>query len=174
MTSMHPRRILSLTIAAVSLIALPAAAHGGKAKGAGYERLLERADKNKDGKLQLSELPERLAKRLDGVDKNKDGVVAKEELAARHEQARNAHLAKVDANKDGKVSPEERAAARKEMAKQRFTRMDKNGDGQIGAGDVGEKRWQRLSGADADKSGSVSFAELEQAFSAGKMKRHGR
>ena len=150
MTSMHPRRILSLTIAAVSLIALPAAAHGGKAKGAGYERLLERADKNKDG------------------------VVAKEELAARHEQARNAHLAKVDANKDGKVSPEERAAARKEMAKQRFTRMDKNGDGQIGAGDVGEKRWQRLSGADADKSGSVSFAELEQAFSAGKMKRHGR
>ena len=177
MTSMHTKRIASLTIAALSLVALPAAAHGGKAKGAGYERLLERADKNKDGKLQVSELPERLAKRLQrlgGVDKNKDGVVAKEELAARHEQARKDHLAKVDANKDGKVSPEERTAARKEMAKQRFTRMDKNGDGLIGAGDVGEKRWQRLSAADADKSGSVSFAELEQAFSAGKMKRHGR
>ena len=174
MTSKNSRRILTLTLAAFSLIALPAAAHEGKAKGAGYERLLERADKNADGKLQVSELPERLARRLGSADANKDGVIAKEELAARREQAKKEHLARVDANKDGKVSPEERTAARNERAKQRFTRMDKNGDGQIGKGDVGDERWKRLSAADTDKNGSVSFGEMEQAFSAGKMKRHGR
>jgi Ca2+-binding EF-hand superfamily protein len=176
MTSKNSRRILSLTLAAFSLIALPAAAHegNGKARGAGYERLLKRADSNADGKLQVSELPERLAKRLGSADANKDGVIAKEELAARREQAKKEHLQKLDSNKDGKVSPEERTAARKERAKQRFTRMDKNGDGQLGKGDVGDERWKRLSAADADRNGSVSFAEMEQAFSAGKMKRHGR
>jgi Ca2+-binding EF-hand superfamily protein len=180
MTSKNTRRILSLTLAAFSLIALPAAAHEGhgKAKGAGYERLLKRADKNADGKLQVSELPGRLAKRLGSADANKDGVIAKEELAARREEAKKEHLARfqanADANKDGKVSPEERTAARKERAKGRFTRMDKNGDGQIGKGDVGDERWKRLSAADADKNGSVSFAEMEQAFSAGKTKRRAR
>src|SRR5687767_8735202 len=42
--------------------------------------LLERFDKNKDGFLDRSEVPEQLKKRFDRVDANGDGKLSKEEL----------------------------------------------------------------------------------------------
>jgi Ca2+-binding EF-hand superfamily protein len=161
-------RTLFLTLSALSLVAVPAAAHeGGKGAGAGYERLVKRLDANKDGKLQVSELPARMATRFGAADTNKDGVITQDEFTAKREAAKKEHLAKVDTNKDGKVSPEERTAARQTMIKARFTQMDKNGDGQVGPGDVGDKQWKRLAVADTDRSGSVSLAEMQQALSNG-------
>jgi len=177
-----------LTASTLSLLAAPALAgegHGkdhGHGRGNGhargqehrYEHLLKRADKNGDGKLQTSELPARMAARFGDADANHDGVLGKEELAAKKASLRAGHLAKIDANHDGKVSPEERSAARQGRIAERFSRMDKNGDGQVGAGEVGPGRWSHLVAADADKSGGVSFAEMQRAITAGKLKHHAK
>lgn len=44
-------------------------------------RLLEQFDKNKDGFLDRSEVPERMKDRFDALDANKDGKLDKTELA---------------------------------------------------------------------------------------------
>ena len=61
------------------------------------DRLLEHADKNKDGKLTKDELPEAAWTRLSAADTDKDGAVSKSELEAHIKQRHDA--AKPDADK---------------------------------------------------------------------------
>jgi hypothetical protein len=138
--------------------------------------VIARFDKNADGKLSLSELPEKMQKFMGKADANADGVITAEELKAGEEKMRAEHLAKVDADHDGKVSPEEHKAAFEKFAQERFAKMDKNNDGALSKDEVGDKRWQRLSVADADKSGSVTRDEIKTAVTAGTLKfpHHGR
>jgi len=102
-------------------------------------RLIERFDANKDGKLQVSELPDRLRARLAAADTNSDGVLTVDEL--------NAHAAK--------------------MRQARFAAADKNGDGALDASEVGPERWARIQVADANKDGKVTQAELDAARASG-------
>lgn len=55
----------------------------------------------------------------------------------------------------------------------RFQRADKNGDGFLTKDEVGEKRWQRIQVADANKDQKVSMDELKQAHKDGKLGRPG-
>lgn len=48
--------------------------------------MLERMDKNEDGKLSGDEIPERMAGRLKQIDKNEDGAIDKSELEAMAKQ----------------------------------------------------------------------------------------
>lgn len=48
-------------------------------------RMLEKFDANKDGKLELVELPERMRERLGAADTNGDKVLSLDELRAHHE-----------------------------------------------------------------------------------------
>jgi Ca2+-binding EF-hand superfamily protein len=118
---------------------------GATAEGAhaGHDpaRFLQKFDKNKDGKVEVSELPERMQKWLGAADANKDGILSVDELKAH-------------------------AAAKRE---ERFNQADKNHDGALSADEVG-RRWERLQVADADKSGSVTRAELDQARKDGKLR----
>jgi len=138
--------------------------------------MIKRFDKNADGKLQVSELPEHMQKFMGKADTNADGVITAEELKAGEEKMRAEHLAKVDTDHDGKVSPEERKAAFEKFAEARFAKMDKNNDGALSKDEVGDKRWERLSVADADKNGSITREELRTAVAAGTLKfpHHGR
>jgi len=138
--------------------------------------LVKRFDKNADGKLQVSELPEQMQKFMGKADANADGVITVEELKAGEEKMRAEHLAKVDTDHDGKVSPEERKAAFEKFAEERFAKMDKNNDGALSKDEVGDKRWEHLSVADADKNGSVTREEIKTAVAAGTLKfpHHGR
>ncbi|HET7541963.1 MAG TPA: hypothetical protein VFK05_18950 [Polyangiaceae bacterium] len=135
-----------------------------------------RFDQNADGKLELSELPERMQKFMAKADANGDGVLTVEELKAGAEKLRAEHLAKLDTDHDGKVSPEERKAAFEKFAEERFAKMDKNNDGALSKDEIGDKRWERLSVADADKNGSVTREEIKTAVAAGTLKfpHHGR
>ena len=54
---------------------------GGRRERPSAEQLIERLDKNEDGKLAQDEVPERLWEKLSRVDANKDGAVTKEEIA---------------------------------------------------------------------------------------------
>jgi Ca2+-binding EF-hand superfamily protein len=110
------------------------------------------------------------------ADANADGIITVEELKAGAEKMRAEHLAKVDTDHDGKVSPEERKAAFEKFAHERFAKMDKNNDGALSKDEVGDKRWQHLSVADADKNGSITRDEIKTAVAAGTLKfpHHGR
>ena len=121
---------------------------GATAEGAqaGHDpaRFVQRFDKNGNGTVELTELPERMQKWLVKADTNNDGKITVDELKA-HGQAR-----------------------REEM----FKHADKNSDGALSADEVG-RRWERLQVADADKNGSVTRAELDQARAEGKLRGHG-
>jgi len=149
---------------------------GGRRGPPDPAELIKRFDKNADGKLEVSELPEHMQKFMGKADTNGDGVITAEELKADAEKMRAEHLAKVDTDHDGKVSLEERKAAFEKFAEERFTKMDKNNDGALSKDEVGDKRWEHLSVADADKNGSVTRDEIKTAFANGTLKfpHHGR
>jgi EF hand domain-containing protein len=149
---------------------------GGRRGPPDPAEMVKRFDKNADGKLQVNELPEQMQKFMAKADANADGVITVEELKAGEEKMRAEHLAKVDTDHDGKVSPEERKAAFELFAREHFAKMDKNSDGALTKDEVGDKRWERLSVADADKSGSVTPEEIKAAAAAGTLKfpHHGR
>jgi Ca2+-binding EF-hand superfamily protein len=137
---------------------------------------IKRFDKNGDGVLQLSELPEHMQGFLAKADTNGDGALSVDELKAGREKLRAEHLAQLDTNGDGTVSPEERKAGFEKFAQARFAKLDKNGDGALSKDEVGDERWAHLSVADADKSGTVTEAEIRQAVASGTLKfpHHGR
>ena len=150
--------------------------HGGRRGPPDPAEMVKRFDKNADGKLQVSELPEKMQAFMGKADTDADGVITVEELKAGEEKFRAEHLAKVDTDHDGKVSPEERKAAFEKFAEEHFAKMDKNNDGALSKDEIGDKRWERLSVADADKNGSVTREEIKTAVAAGTLKfpHHGR
>lgn len=172
MTTTHIRFTVLSTLAALTLSALPAMADANGTKGpeARFEKIVAHFDKNGDGKLEVSELPPRMAKRLGKADADGDGVITAVEYTARVEAVRDARKARMDTDHDGKISDAERAAARESRMKASFARIDKNNDGQIEPGEAGSRRWERIAAADTDKNGAVSFAEMQQAVANGTVK----
>lgn len=55
-------------------------------------------------------------------------------------------------------------------AEARFQKQDTNSDGFLTKAEVGDKKWARISVADANKDAKVSLAELKQAKADGKLK----
>lgn len=144
--------ILSAAILALSAVGCGGADNAGAATGAAtaaitrdgesfrggrHARMTARFDANRDGVLQVSELPERARERLAAADANRDGVLADDEMRAHFEARRAARFAEQDANHDGALDAQE----------------------------AGE-RWTRLSRADANGDQRVTREELDQAFAA--------
>jgi Ca2+-binding EF-hand superfamily protein len=114
--------------------------------GKNPQKMIEKLDANKNGTLELSELPEHKRKWLAAADTDKDGSLSVAELEA-HKQKRGQHM---------------------------FALKDKNKDGFLTEAEVGPRHWARLSVADADKDGKLSKAEFESARREGKLARpHG-
>jgi hypothetical protein len=61
-----------------------------------------------------------------------------------------------------------------EKAQARFQKADKNSDGFLTKVEVGDKKWERISLADANKDAKVSLAEMKQAKADGKLGKKGR
>jgi len=98
--------------------------------GPGKARMIEKFDKNGDGKLDDAERAE-----------------LKAAFQARRAEHRQAMLARYDANKDGKLDATERTAMRDAVATERFQAMDKNGDGALSLDEfkasTGKAGWDR-------------------------------
>jgi hypothetical protein len=111
-------------------------------------QVVERFDANGDGKLAVSELPERAQKRFGGVDQDKDGFISVEELKARGKQ----------------------------RGEKRFAKLDANGDGFVTKDEAGEKRWDRMKVADKNGDDKLTLDELKDARESGQLqgKRHRR
>lgn len=123
----------------------PAACEGhGGGRGHGPmdpARFLQFMDRNRDGRVEVSELPPRAQARLGTADTNHDGVISQSEFTVHVEAERVA----------------------------RFARMDHNADGAVTADEVGP-RWEHLQAADADHDGRVSRVELQQARVSGALR----
>jgi Ca2+-binding EF-hand superfamily protein len=109
-------------------------------------RMLQRFDRNSDGRTEVTELPPRMQERATEIDANHDGVVVADELTAHMQARRAARFAQADANHDGALTVEE----------------------------VGEQRWNFMSRADANHDSRVTSDELTAAHAAGGFRgRHG-
>src|SRR3954452_24539409 len=102
-------------LAAVSFSALPALADQGAHGRADHREpatLIQHFDKNGDGKLELTELPEHLKGWLAAAATTHDGVLTAEVLTAHREAKHAERRAAMDANGDGTISEPEREAFR--------------------------------------------------------------
>jgi Ca2+-binding EF-hand superfamily protein len=116
--------------------------HGGElGKSMDPASVLARLDKNGDGKLETDELPPPMQK----------------------------FMSKADTDGDGALTVAEMTAARENFVKARFTHADKNSDGSLTQEELGDRKWARISVADADNSGTVTLPEIEAAVTAGKV-----
>jgi hypothetical protein len=131
-------------------------------------RMTARLDANGDGRLQIAELPERMAARLAGADANRDGVIAPEEIRAHMEAQRAARMAQIDADHDGTITPEEFRAHMQARQAERFARLDTNSDGAVTEAEVGAERWAHIGRADANSDGRVTADELAAARHGGR------
>jgi hypothetical protein len=104
-------------------------------------KLIEHFDANGDGKLEITELPERMQK----------------------------FLGRADADKDGVLTVAEMTAARDAFVKDHFAKMDKSGDGALTEDEIGARKWARVSAADTDGNGKVTLPEIEAALASGKL-----
>lgn len=101
-------------------------------KGFDPDQLFQRLDKNNDGYLDRSEIPERLKDRLQNLDLDNDGKISRQELqkgAAKlgpPAAAPDALFRLLDADRDGKLSKEELQNAPRLLQK-----FDRNKDGMI-------------------------------------------
>jgi hypothetical protein len=115
----HERATMKSAILLTSLGLLSAATLAMAApEGRGMDRL-RAADTNGDGMISREEakaLP-RLAKHFDAIDADKNGQITAEEMAAAHQNRRNAAFDKLDANKDGVLSRDEFNAVHKHHAR---------------------------------------------------------
>lgn len=95
------------------------------------QRLFDRMDADKDGKVTATELEPIAAKRFMRDDANGDGAVSSAEidaaLKAAMEKRRNRMLATMDANKDGSISKTELDTFVEAMVKS----ADSNADGGV-------------------------------------------
>ncbi|GAB2179560.1 hypothetical protein [Dongia sp. agr-C8] len=92
------------------------------------QRILERVDADKDGKISKAEFDAEGAKMFAKLDENSDGKIAENEMPQRHWARFGGKMFdRMDADNDGKVTKAEFQAAGEQM----FQRMDKNGDGII-------------------------------------------
>jgi Ca2+-binding EF-hand superfamily protein len=92
------------------------------------QRILERVDTDKDGKISKAEFDAEGSKLFAKLDDNGDGKISSNEMPQRHWAKFGGQMFdRMDTDHDGKVTKAEFQAAGEKM----FQRMDKNGDGII-------------------------------------------
>lgn len=130
----------------------------------GPERLFERLDQNKDGTVELDEVPEqgrtRFQKLIERADKDGDGAITlREFIKAGPPSGEDGNPAKPG---QGKRPPRDLDPDKL------FKRMDQNGDGKVTADEVPEERREMLERmierGDKDGDGALSLDELKAVF----------
>ena len=146
-------------VAALAIALAAAAAHAASPTGAQGTRA--KIDANGDGVIDRSEAAAhpRLAERFDQLDKNRDGRIDASERPQRGQGSpggrQGGGMAKVDTNSDGMIDRSE-AAAHPRLA-ERFDQLDKNRDGRIDA----SERPQRGQGGAAGGRHGGGMAKLD-------------
>jgi Ca2+-binding EF-hand superfamily protein len=118
-------------------------------------------DKNKDGKIVRSEMPEQMAQNFDRIDDNKDGAVDEAEFKKVMNRPRPGELmAKfMDTNADGKVSRPEFA-----QIKGLFAKLDKDKNGSLVADELNQFNQAASEAATEVANKSTGGVAVDQLF----------
>ena len=125
----------------------------------GAEKLIERFDSDGDGKLAVSELPERMQKRFAKVDADEDGFVSAAELKTAFEN----RVEKEKGNRDGadKGSRKNEKQDQRKIDPAKFMqRLDQDGNEKISLTEAPKRLQAGFSRADSNGDGFVDLAEL--------------
>jgi Ca2+-binding EF-hand superfamily protein len=140
------KKIMTVALVAVGIASVTGLAFAAEPYLPRGQKVFDRLDANKDGKINLAEFAPLAQKRFMAVDENKDDAVSTAEidkaLQAALERRRNRMMASMDADKNGSVTKAE---------------LDKYVEAM-------------LTGADANKDGGVSFDEAK-LFKLGKWRK---
>jgi hypothetical protein len=110
------------------------------------KKIIERHDTNKNGTLELAELPERMREHLAEADLDKNGALSVEELEKHR-------------------PPIKHGRGHRDPAKM-IEHLDANKNGALELSELPDEKRERLAGADTDKNGALSPEELEAHFEA--------
>ena len=120
------------------------------------QRLIDRFDENGDGKIEESEVPENMWRRLGDLDTNGDGAITADELNAAGGNDRRGRgrrgggqlMRALDTDKDGKLSKAEIAAASTALLT-----LDKDENGELSAEELRGQRNSRERGERGERRG---------------------
>jgi Ca2+-binding EF-hand superfamily protein len=115
--------------------------HGMRAGPPSPDKFVERFDQDKNGTVELTELPERKREWLKTADADNDGAITRDELVAHFEA----------------------------KGKEFFAKIDKNSDGFLTSDEVPGRRWEHMVKADANGDGRLTADELRAAMKHGTM-----
>jgi predicted outer membrane protein len=121
-------------------------------------KLIEKLDENKNGTLELTELPEHKKRWLEGADTDKNGSLSVQELEAHKQQ-----MGKRGHGKRGRFMKDPAAMIEK---------LDANENGTLELSELPEHKREKLGAADTDKDEKLSVQELKAHFEA-RRKEHG-
>jgi len=146
----------------------------GKGAAAGVPQrplagLIDRFDKNKDGKVTKDEAPAQAWERLEKAGAVKNGAVTRESLQALAPKMPQQLQKKPEerarpAKPDGSPSQRPWGGGQPPNAPQLFERLDKNKDGKLSKDEIPAPMWERLEKAGAVKDGAVSKEGLESSL----------
>ena len=128
----------------------------GAGQGAGGQQMLQRMDKNNDGKLSKDELPERMKENFDRLDANSDGFSTRPSFAAPWAAA----VPMAPDGPEARVAPDGQG---RPDPKQMLKRIDNNGDGKLSKDEPPERMQENFDRIDANSDGFVEADELEKA-----------
>ena len=119
--------------------------------------MMQRSDRNGDGRLTLDEVDERTALMLATADTNGDKAIDRAELEAAMRQRMGGGQFGGGGGPFGGGGFDPRQMTERMMAN------DRNGDGKISADEVPPQMQGMLRGADQNNDGAIDASEIEQA-----------
>ena len=131
--------------------------HHGK-RGAGLERMFDRADANRDNILTQDEVLNAAALRFASIDTNNDGQISRDERRASRRAHMDERFQRADTDGSGTLTLAEMQAVGGERAQRRFARLDTTGDGQIDRTELENRPHKR--GGDRARHGGKRAATL--------------
>jgi Ca2+-binding EF-hand superfamily protein len=119
--------------------------------------IMQRSDRNQDGRLTLNEVDERTAMMLANADTNGDKAIDRAELEAAMRQRMGGGQFGGGGGPFGGGGFDGRQMTERMMAN------DRNGDGKLSPDEVPEQMQGMLRGADQNGDGTIDASEMEQA-----------
>ncbi len=125
------KKVTMIVIGAV-MLAVPAAVYAAtEVKNYKHERMFDRHDTNKDGKISKEEIDPRWSNLFEKMDADSDGFITKDEAKAARKMMKEARMdfmiGALDSDKNGELSEQEVT----DFVLQNFKKADADGNGSL-------------------------------------------